>query len=536
MLMLPSDLGLPSDLFPSFRVGQEKAILALSSQMGTHPISLLKAPTGTGKSLLTVAAALYTGKRALYLVQQHAHQDQVMQSFSCVGMVEVRGHKNYPCAAIPRYTPSADSGGGELDTECLLGREKCSWWAAIEQASRSPLVCMNYSLWLSLAKAGLCGELGTFDLLIADEAHAVPDLVCDHAGVDIYLPFLETALETYPLSLAEFDSLPKVESLCREARSTISHLLSRAKESGTAQSSYNKRLQRLLSGIQRFLSRPDGSGNEWIIHDSGNSKVLSLRPVWAKSYTRTLLTQGVENTILTSATLYDFLITFLGIDRSLTQTHEMQSPFSPLRHPFYYCPTAKITYNTPPSYLDILTRRIEETCLQHFHVDDSRKGIIHTHSYRLLEQIIPRLKHHHLFIYPRRGEKSGPVFERFLHSSGPLTYIGPAKEEGIDLKDDLCRFSGLAKVPLPKRKDPLTHARIHSPEGGEIYADYVTALSVEQSVGRDQRSEKDWSYCYMWDSNWTWFHKRWLWSQHFVRTWKDTWYTTDMELPRVPDF
>jgi Rad3-related DNA helicase len=158
----------------------------------------LAVPTGGGKSLIGVATALLHPdvKRAVYLTSTKGLQDQAAADFAAVGMVDVRGQRNYPCRAVQpgeplekfkrsRFHVGCDEGPCHAGVDCRdapakagngrrlsmanIVRPRCEYFGAVWDAWRAPLVITNYAMWLAATE--YAEGLGEVDLLILDEAH-----------------------------------------------------------------------------------------------------------------------------------------------------------------------------------------------------------------------------------------------------------------------------------------------------------------------------------------------------------------------------
>ena len=74
----PSELGLP-EKFQTFRPGQEESALKIVGS--DKRFTLLDAPTGSGKSLMYMTAAMLAGGRSLVLVGTKGLQSQILDDF-----------------------------------------------------------------------------------------------------------------------------------------------------------------------------------------------------------------------------------------------------------------------------------------------------------------------------------------------------------------------------------------------------------------------------------------------------------------------
>lgn len=132
MTLTPSSLGLPSK-FTSFRseVGQEDIILDLLTS--TSRINVLQASPGSGKTVIALSHVLSLSARCGYLTKTKSLQSQVHRDFTSIGLVDIVGHSNYPCATV-----SYDETGELADLECE-SRANCFYRAKVEEVLDSHL-------------------------------------------------------------------------------------------------------------------------------------------------------------------------------------------------------------------------------------------------------------------------------------------------------------------------------------------------------------------------------------------------------------
>src|SRR5438552_13583173 len=118
----PNSLGAPQR-YDTWRQGQGEAFLrAVDSDKRFVALTL---STGSGKSLIYMVAALATGRRVAVLTATKALENQLLHDFEEVGLRDIRGQTNYPCAILtggngvspPRFSeasPLRSSSPGEV--------------------------------------------------------------------------------------------------------------------------------------------------------------------------------------------------------------------------------------------------------------------------------------------------------------------------------------------------------------------------------------------------------------------------------------
>ena len=85
-----------------------------------------------------------------------------------------------------------------------------------------------------------------------------------------------------------------------------------------------------------------------------------------------------------------------------------------------------------------------------------------------------------------------------MKSEKPLVLVSPSIEEGMDFRNDLCRFIIIAKVPYLNLGNPQIKAHANKDPLG-IRGRRLQ--SIIQEAGRGVRHEKDWCSTYILDSN-----------------------------------
>ena len=107
-----------------------------------------------------------------------------------------------------------------------------------------------------------------------------------------------------------------------------------------------------------------------------------------------------------------------------------------------------------------------------------------------------RVKDDRLIIH-RSGDDRDELLTRHIESKTPTILVSPSMMEGVDLRDDLARFSVILKVPYPYMGDPVVARKMK--EDPEWYA-ARTIRSLVQSIGRSVRHAGDYTTTYLLDA------------------------------------
>lgn len=516
-MLTPSDLGLPADRFPSFRqysgFSQLDTAVAIAGSLSDKRFQLLSSPTGSGKSLIYNTVGKLLGSRTLILTVTKGLETQLYQDFSTAGLYDIRGHRNYSCAA-----GSYSDDGETLDLECTSrhGHEQggatngCGYRRAVDVSRTSTSVVTNYAHWISLAKVEDPDRLGKFDLLVCDEAHLVHDLLVDQIAIDIDRRYVQSTLN---LSIPADLSLEAWGDWARNA-----YILARQAykdRRGRISSRDLSRLTHFGKELARLLSACAGRDRSpWIVERTPTG--ARILPVWGRDYAERYLFRGVPRILLSSATLLESDGPLLGAPTQLSDFHEVESSFPAQRRPFIYLHTApKICVDRRMSLGEtrMMVNRVDR-------IIESRptwKGIVHSRSYEHARTICSLSKSPRLLTHDPKSART--VIRQFIDSRDPLVLVSPAVEEGYDFKDNLARFQFLWKVPFIYGGSDLIRARVAADKG---YVNYLAQRSILQAYGRIVRSTSDWGETYIGDGNWAWFRKKVKWPRYFRAAWVQT--------------
>lgn len=168
----PRDMGLPHD---KWRPGQQQAVEWFAEQVGW---ALAEAPTGSGKTVLP--AAMATERTVTALVKTKALQED---NYGLgYGFDVLEGSGNYKCVKQPGTWCNACQyvGKGNGMRDCR-DYEVCEYVIARETAKHSVRRCLNYAYYLSAEWP----RAEPSQVLVCDEADELPDLVVEHAGVEV---------------------------------------------------------------------------------------------------------------------------------------------------------------------------------------------------------------------------------------------------------------------------------------------------------------------------------------------------------------
>lgn len=472
----------------------------------------ITAPTGSGKSLIYMAAQQLFSGRTVILTSTKGLQDQLGTDFGSVGLQDLRGQRNYPCHALepggdfshlwPSHSqpaaPTCEDGPCHVGAACPLKEAGCEYYDRIRLAAGRLLVT-NYALWLAQARYGQ--GLGKVDLLICDEAHQLPDELAGSLTIKIDKWLLAAVgIETSPqgTSVQEWRDWGRYHGQRLRKR-----LESLPKPSSGQEVKYRRRMksaEKLLGQLEEMEP-----GN-WVPDHTDQSWVWEvLNP---SAYAEQLLYQGAGRVVLLSATLTPKTLHLAGIQDATVW--ECPSRFPVSRRPVWYIPTVRVDARLKPLEAGVWIKRIDQIISPR----QSVKGLVHTVSYKRRDQILAGSSYMgHMVTHSQVPGDVARVVKRFklLDKAGVL--VSPSLTTGWDFPHEQCRYQIICKLPFPDTRSAIMQARCEiDPE----LLLYLTAQALVQTVGRGMRDAGDWCETFIIDDHWQWFHQK---ARHLMPAW-----------------
>lgn len=498
-LPAPADIGAP-DHYSGWRPHQPAAILAITDSQRRFIGSVL--PTGAGKSLTVVGAALLAGWRTAFLTSTKLLQEQYGRDFA--DMADIRGQGSYQCLAFDdeHWKLKDDRWQGCDEGPCRAGypcarkperdeahvEKGCTYYDSVARTLKAQLVVTNYKYWLSVNNHG--AGLGRFDCLVLDEAHHAPNELAD---------FLSTSLEPIDFQLLGSGG-PGCEDPSRWAEwakvqsARVQQALGRRPES-RADLRHHKTLRRVGQELAVLSAM---AGEDWLVREHGQAWFFD--PVWVAGQAEKVLFRGVPRVVCTSATFTRKTAEMMGIADANLTWHEAPSDFPPERRPVYYVPCVKLDYKADPSQIRLWLATIDNV----LRARRDRKGIIHAVSYQRAKMIREYSEFAGSMILHDRHDTRDAV-ARFKQAGPGAILVSPSVTTGYDFPGAQCEFQVIAKIPFPDSRSPVVKARS---ERDKDYGAYIAMQELVQAVGRGMRSAEDQCETFLLDNNASWFMRK----------------------------
>lgn len=475
----PAELGLPSK-FSSWRPGQDR-ILQQVLDSRNQSVTVQVVPTGGGKSLCYMTAAVLLPGRTLILTSTKGLQDQLSSEFGDYISV-VKGQAAYRCR-VSGYPCS--HGPCHWGYRCPIKDNGCEYYDSIRRANASSIVVANYSFWF----ANDPEALGRFDMLVCDEAHDSVEQLLGSLSVSIRRDDV-ARMSQFP---APGKGMNYYLAWGHILAQRVEDRISDRKKRGATEDPEAVRLLTLKYKIERLKRvRHDN----WIAEHKGNA--IEFEPIWPGKLSESFLTRGIPRILFTSATVTRKTMDLLGIT-GYTYT-EYPSYFPVNNRPIYYIPTVRMDHKAGPAEISAWLARIEQICAAR----PDTKGIIHAVSYDRCKRIYHTSSHKSRMM-THDSDTTHLIVERFKESTEPKILVSPSVVTGFDFPYDTCRWQIISKIPFPDGRSEVMKARTKiDPD----YGSYLAVQSLVQACGRGMRAPDDNCEVFVIDNHWEWFSSK----------------------------
>lgn len=483
---------------------------------------ILEAGTGIGKSAIATTIANMNDDTYI-LTRTKQLQEQYLKDFGYM-LAEIKGRSNYIC-----NTSSTSDFTFMCDT-CVSDKpcKNCNYNNARHYAMYAPTVLANYDYLYY-------GSLYTDkwpqrDLLILDEAHKFESFIMNKVtrtlsddycknnyGIDIFSSIRNgDNLNNWKSPAAWVDVLQSITDKIPELMIDIKNELFALKSKRQTRSVQiqKQKLTRKLNDLEKkqisfenLIKELDNDKTEWVVLLPTKGQILStkfdskveFKPITVQQYTNDILKLGDTRLFLT-ATIGDEnkFCEWINIDPSETFTIYQKSNFPVENRPIYkhyVCNMSGSTDRVPNWKTNEGLQAILDICMEY----PEQKGIIHTTSHAQTYWILQNLSQYLPLWKIEADRKSNwnnltreEVVKRFIHTDMPAILVGAGIKDGVDLKDDACRFQILYKTPYPAFDSQVRKRNVKD----KVWWNYQAVMDSMQAYGRGVRSETD--YCDFW--------------------------------------
>lgn len=488
-LPTPQELGLP-EKFARWRPVQEEALaFLLTSQKRTKALCM---PTGSGKSAVYIAYALMTKRPTAFVTDSRALQDQLLVDFHSVGLVDLRGRRNYTCDFKDDYT--CEDG---YQAQCpYKGSVGCPSSRAEMQAATSPLVVTNYDKWTSAKKFGM--GMSHFQQVIFDEGHEAPNALA--RAMQVTLGHREREKDILMDPPADTSSLDSWKVWASDAREIVEVDYKKAMDALKTASDPRPSLVRQVTHLRNLYRRLGilavARPQDWVLEEV--EKGFQFDPVRPGRYAEGALMLRVPSVVVISATLRPKTLYLMGQGTDTFDFKEFDSDFDPKRCPIYWVPTMRVDSKAPS--LSPVWNRLDQIMARR----KDRKGIVHTVSYGRRDVIITASRFADHMLINERGEAATEIIELFRNAGPGTTLVSPSVGQGYDFPYADCEWQFMCKIPFPP---PSQILKARTADDSE-YPYYLAIQKMVQVFGRGMRAHDDRCENFIPDDHVEWFIPR----------------------------
>ncbi len=501
-----------SDKFSKWRPHQKEVVERIVNS--NKRFILLRAPTGSGKSLIAVESALrifgYGGEPFYYLVHTKDLQGQLLRDFKF--FKSVKGRSNFKCNLFSGIKCS-ECPYQFVRQECPI-KDKCSYYVHKRDAMNSLFVVWNYAMFLT--NQTFVRDFDEVPFMVLDEAHLVEGVLMNFVKIEFsYEMFHEFGLN-FPREENMFDRLDELYHLLKDRverfrmNKMFDIVSGELRDIDKGEFKEAVKIERMIKKIKFFREMYDEE--TWITdyyYDRWNREQSKFvfKPIYVNSFSNLIFDWGYDKILMMSATLppIDVISKSLGINVDDIEFIDVPSIFNRENRPVIFVPIGRMSYN----YWEETVKRVVDWIAKFLvkHPDD--KVLIHTANYKIARYIVSALEFfkkqetysfEHEIMATERGddEDRESLLTAFKESKYSAVLVSPVFETGVDLPDDSCRYQIIVKVPYPNLGDKQIKKRL---ENDRRWYLSMTANRLVQMAGRIVRSENDWGKTYVLDEN-----------------------------------
>ena len=500
---------------PSFRGAQEQALSDIRDAFAAgNDVVLVRAPTGSGKSLLAraiagaaatpddVSPAAATG--AYYTTPQVSQLDDVAADPLLNDLNVIRGKSNYTCILNGETETPVDRApcAREAGFDCSV-RHRCPYFSDRSIASNRSIAAMTLAYFMRTAGSEVFRKR---DVVVIDEAHGLAEWAEMYATVDLNpqtvpvwdevgIPDVTAADDAIERAIRFAETL---EGVCERA----SNELTGKPELTPGEAARRDRLQELRSELQWFVSdaRDPESPTTWVVDQpDGEGSPITIKPLDPARYLHHTVWDRGNTFALLSATILNkaAFCRGVGLDPANVALVDVEHTFPVENRPLYDVTRGKMTYEEREETLPKVARAIVRIAAAH----PSEKGLIHCHSYAIQSELRRRLARFGLGgrVRAHDREDRDAALEAWMATDDPDIFLSVKMEEALDLGGELCRWQVLCKAPYLNTNDSRVARRLN--EGQWAWYRRTALRTVIQACGRVVRAPDDYGATYLADSS-----------------------------------
>jgi Rad3-related DNA helicase len=494
---------------PEYRGTQKQALADIRDAFADNDVVLVRAPTGSGKSLLAraVAGCARRGDTdpekpagAYYTTPQVSQLDDVAGDPLLSDLNVIRGKNNYDCILPGETDTPVDRAPcvREQGFDCQV-THRCPYFSDRAIAANRRIAAMTLAYFMQTAGSDVFGPR---DVVVIDEAHGLGDWAEMYATIDLGPATVPPWEDVRPEEVADLDDAVDyaeyLQTVCDRGLASLRGQVELTPE----EVARRDRLQELRGDLRWFVEeyRDPESATTWVVDQpDGAGSPVTIKPMNPERYLKHTVWDRGQTFALFSATILDreAFCRSVGLDPGRVALVEVPHTFPVENRPLYDVTRGKMTYERRDDTLPNLARTLVRL-MQH-HPDE--KGLVHCHSYGIQERLEAHLAEFGVGARVRshgREDRDAQLGTWQRHSS-PEVFLSVKMEEALDLEGEACRWQLLCKAPYPNTRDSRVARRLEEGQWGWYYR--ATLRTVIQACGRVVRAPEDYGATYLGDSS-----------------------------------
>ncbi|WP_226011253.1 ATP-dependent DNA helicase [Halomicrobium salinisoli] len=501
------------DEFPaeSYRGNQKGALADIRDAFEAgNDVVLVRAPTGSGKSLLAraIAGCARTAGEAepeqvvdaYYTTPQVSQLDDVAEDPLLEDLSVIRGKGNYDCI-LPGETDTPVTQAPcarEREFDCQV-KHRCPYFSDRSIAANRRIAAMTLAYFMQTAGSDV---FGMRDVVVIDEAHGLGDWAEMYATVEIGPDRFPLFDEVSPPDVDDLeDAAGYAERVSTTAERRVKELRGNA-EIDPEEAAERDQLNELRRDLDWFVEdyRDPESVTTWVVDQpDGEGTPVTIKPMSPEKYLKHTVWDRGNRFALLSATILnkEAFCANVGLSPDRVALVEVGHTFPVENRPLYDVTRGKMTYEHRDETLPEIARALVRIMQRH----PDEKGLVHCHSYAIQDQLEGLLADFGVSDRVRSHESADrdAQLAAWKRSDDPDVFLSVKMEEALDLEGDLCRWQLLCKAPYPNTRDSRVARRLEDDQWAWYYR--AALRTVIQACGRVVRAPDDHGATYLGDSS-----------------------------------
>lgn len=496
---------------PAYRGAQEQALSDIRAAFEAgNDVVLVRAPTGSGKSLLARAVAgcarrpseaePWEPTGAYYTTPQVSQLNDVANDDLLTDLSVIRGKPNYTCILPGESTTPVNRApcARERGFDCPK-KSQCPYFVDRNLAAQRSIAAMTLAYFMRVAGSDVFGKR---DIVVIDEAHGLGEWAEMYATIELSPERVPVFEHCEPPDIETVnDAADYTGRLGRVCSRRLEELRSKEEltREGAAERAQLADLVRELGWFRRDLSETD-TPTTWVVDQpDGPGTAVSIKPLDPARYLHHTVWDRGNRFALLSATILDkrAFCASAGLDSSNVALVDVPHTFPVERRALYDVACGKMTYEHRDETLPKVARVVVRIMQQH----PDEKGLVHAHSYAIASRLADLLEEFGVGARLRTHESADrdEALQAWKREDSNAVFLSVKMEEALDLEGDRCRWQVLCKAPFPNTRDSRVARRLADDQWGWYYR---TALrTVIQACGRVVRSPEDYGATYLADDS-----------------------------------